>query len=121
MLWLHKNERSIFELINTSEYFIYRHVMTVYLQKTMKTILKASIAFIVLFAISCSKEINNKQSMATPVSANALAADTVHYIGEKYGGGIVYYVDNTGKHGFIAAIANQSAGITWNKDGINIS
>lgn len=38
---------------------------------------------------------------------------TTHYIGESYGGGIVFYVDGTGQHGLIAAPSNQSSGITW--------
>jgi len=36
-----------------------------------------------------------------------------HYIGESYGGGIVYYVYDSGQHGLIAATANQSTGIQW--------
>jgi hypothetical protein len=37
----------------------------------------------------------------------------VHYIGESYGGGIVFYVYDNGKHGLIAATADQSTGIRW--------
>ncbi|MBZ5856424.1 DUF1566 domain-containing protein [Flavihumibacter profundi] len=36
-----------------------------------------------------------------------------HYIGEHYGGGIVFYVDDKGQHGLIAATADQNQGITW--------
>ncbi|MEI7980501.1 MAG: hypothetical protein WCI71_02540 [Bacteroidota bacterium] len=36
-----------------------------------------------------------------------------HYIGESYGGGIVFYVYDNGQHGLIAAIADQSTGIRW--------
>lgn len=32
-----------------------------------------------------------------------------HFVGEKYGGGIVFYVDNSGQHGLIAATADVSA------------
>lgn len=39
---------------------------------------------------------------------------TVHFIGEKYGGGIVFYVYDNGQHGLIAATADQSTGIRWN-------
>lgn len=38
---------------------------------------------------------------------------TAHYIGESYGGGIVFYVYDNGQHGLIAATADQSAGIQW--------
>ena len=37
----------------------------------------------------------------------------VHYIGESYGGGIVFYVYDNGQHGLIAATADQSTGIRW--------
>lgn len=38
---------------------------------------------------------------------------TVHFIGERYGGGIVFYVYDNGQHGLIAATADQSTGIRW--------
>ena len=37
----------------------------------------------------------------------------VHTIGESYGGGIVFYVYDNGKHGLIAATSDQSTGIRW--------
>lgn len=30
-----------------------------------------------------------------------------HYIGESYGGGIIFWVDSSGQHGLVAAIADQ--------------
>ncbi len=36
-----------------------------------------------------------------------------HYVGQEYGGGIVFYLDDTGEHGLIAAKTDQSAGIRW--------
>ena len=36
-----------------------------------------------------------------------------HYIGESYGGGIVFYVYDNGQHGLIAATADQSTAIRW--------
>jgi hypothetical protein len=38
---------------------------------------------------------------------------TVHFIGENYGGGIVFYVYDNGQHGLIAATADQSTGVRW--------
>ena len=38
---------------------------------------------------------------------------TVHYIGERYGGGIVFHIYDNGQHGLIAATADNSAGIEW--------
>jgi hypothetical protein len=36
-----------------------------------------------------------------------------HYIGESYGGGIVFYVYDAGQHGLIAAISDQGEGIAY--------
>ena len=38
---------------------------------------------------------------------------TVHYIGESYGGGIVFYVYDNGQHGLISSTSNQSSSIKW--------
>jgi hypothetical protein len=38
---------------------------------------------------------------------------STHYIGEPYGGGIVFFVYDDGQHGLIAATADQSTGIRW--------
>lgn len=38
-------------------------------------------------------------------------------IGKRYGGGLVFYVNNTGKHGLIAAATDQSTGLQWYNDG----
>jgi hypothetical protein len=37
----------------------------------------------------------------------------MHYIGESYGGGKVFYVYDNGQHGLIAATADQSTGVVW--------
>ncbi|MBN1462901.1 MAG: DUF1566 domain-containing protein, partial [Paludibacteraceae bacterium] len=42
-----------------------------------------------------------------------VVSETPHSIGESYGGGIVFYVYDGGRHGLIAATADQSTGIRW--------
>jgi hypothetical protein len=37
----------------------------------------------------------------------------VHTLGETYGGGIVFYVYDGGKHGLIAATEDQGTGVSW--------
>jgi len=48
-------------------------------------------------------------------SWQAPAGPTPHFIGESYGGGIVFYVYDNGQHGLIAATADQNGGapIRW--------
>lgn len=36
-------------------------------------------------------------------------------IGQKYGGGIIFYIDKTGQHGLIASRFDQSCEATWGK------
>ena len=38
---------------------------------------------------------------------------TVHYIGENYGGGLVFYVYDNGQHGLIAPATDNSTGVQW--------
>ena len=42
----------------------------------------------------------------TTATAYIINLDIPHYIGELYGGGIVFYVDDTGKHGLICGLEN---------------
>lgn len=48
------------------------------------------------------------------VNVNTGGTNIVHTIGESYGGGIVFYVYDGGKHGLIAATSDQSTGVIWN-------
>ena len=40
-----------------------------------------------------------------------------HYVGESYGGGIVFYVYDNGLHGLIGATADQAGLVTWSANG----
>lgn len=42
-------------------------------------------------------------------------------IGQKYGGGIIIYIDSTGEHGLIAAPSDQSTGAEWGCEGKTIT
>ena len=48
---------------------------------------------------------SNKGKMSSPSAA--------HFIGERFGGGIVFYVSDKGLHGLIAATTDQNPGIPW--------
>jgi hypothetical protein len=56
-------------------------------------------------------------ALATPSSAtvesagNAVAQSSSFYIGQSYGGGIIFWIDGTGQHGLIAAASDQ--GYIW--------
>jgi len=42
-----------------------------------------------------------------------LTTSTTYFIGQSYGGGIIFYIDGTGKHGLIASATDQSTSISW--------
>jgi hypothetical protein len=46
------------------------------------------------------------------IQTTATAAN-IHYIGENYGGGKVFFVYDGGQHGLIAATSDQSTGMRW--------
>ena len=45
----------------------------------------------------------------------------LYSIGQTYGGGIIFYLDQTGEHGLIAAPADQSSGAEWGCAGTSVS
>ena len=47
-----------------------------------------------------------------PTGASGAGAP-IHYIGDRYQGGIIFWVDADGQHGLIAAKADQSNSIQW--------
>ncbi len=47
---------------------------------------------------------------ADPYVINAADQSPAHYIGELYGGGIIFWLDNTGEHGLIASLDDLDGG-----------
>jgi len=79
----------------------------------MKTIIKTGLAAILLLVISCTKE-----PLRTPHAANIQTKDNAsiktggHYIGEHYGGGVIFWINGKGQHGLIADIVDLGQA-TW--------
>ena len=55
-----------------------------------------------------------------PDGTTQTSASSAHFIGESYGGGIVFYVCTGGQHGLIAAVVDQSTGIQWDNGGYTL-
>ena len=56
--------------------------------------------------------ITGNGTTASPYIINSTSSgsgSSSHYIGELYGGGIVFYVDNTGQHGFIMSLTDVAS------------
>lgn len=43
----------------------------------------------------------------------AVAGSGIHYPGELYGGGVIFWVDHTGQHGLIVSMVDLSLGVYW--------
>lgn len=57
------------------------------------------------------------QLVSVPYALHAKTAENVtgldHYVGELYGGGVVFWVDHTGEHGLIASMFDLSTSQVW--------
>lgn len=57
------------------------------------------------------------QLLSVPYALHAKTAETItvacatHYVGELYGGGVVFWVDQTGNHGLICSMIDKGVGI----------
>jgi hypothetical protein len=54
------------------------------------------------------------------VNGNLNINPTSFYIGQSYGGGIIFYIDGTGQHGLISATSDQSTTVQWGCYGTTI-
>lgn len=66
----------------------------------MKTIPK--LILLLFLAISCTKSDLYSPYGSSFASEDAISTLATHYLGERFGGGIVFWLDSTGKHGMIA-------------------
>lgn len=77
----------------------------------MKTVIKLLSTTLLIAAISCTKEgIKTQSASATNES---LSTQTIYHIGEKHGGGIIFYLDSSKQHGLIAALSDQGTNVSW--------
>lgn len=57
--------------------------------------------------------ITGSGTTASPYVINASSGSAAHYVGELYGGGVVFWVDQTGQHGLIVSMIDLSTGQAW--------
>jgi hypothetical protein len=65
--------------------------------------------FLIIITVAFSfvnKDNRNTKSVNTPASA--------HTVGESFGGGVIFYIDNSGQHGLIAASSDQKKAKWYN-------
>jgi hypothetical protein len=77
----------------------------------MKSTIKTGFAAILL-AISCTKE--NKPIPSSTVALSEDNSVTAYYIGQHYGGGIIFYIDPAGQHGLVADTTDLGKFTWWN-------
>jgi len=56
----------------------------------------------------------NAGTPSTPIWTKLITSNgTTHYVGELFGGGIVFWIDNSGQHGLIVSLVDISTSSTW--------
>ncbi len=78
----------------------------------MKTSTKLISGILLCILFSCTKSIQDKSASASAGSVDMTTQVTYH-IGDNHGGGIIFYLDSTKKHGLIAAKTDQGTGVSW--------
>lgn len=73
-------------------------------------------ALLLVFTISCTKENLNKpaNSLSVTESSQSTVGDSI-FLGAKYEGGIIFWIDGTGEHGLIAAKENIGENVVWSQ------
>ncbi len=86
-----------------------------------KTTYTCLIACLFAISISCNKEATLTSSQSLPTSSEKVSQPAVKYfIGEQFGGGIIFYLDKSGKHGLISSSADLEEPAPWSrKDTLN--
>ena len=72
-----------------------------------KNIIKSAVVVILVLS-ACKKE-----STSLSTSDQSEVSVKVHYIGERFGGGIIFYLDSTGQHGLIASLEDPEEPSVW--------
>ena len=82
----------------------------------MKTTMKTGLATLVLLlTFSCKKELLNGSTSAISQTQDEVSIKTEgHYIGERFGGGVIFWIDSTGLHGLIADTVDLGNFAWWN-------
>jgi len=73
----------------------------------MNTVIKTGLAACMLVAISCKKEtLPNPPEASAKTENNTAARTTAHFIGKRFGGGIIFWLNTTKDRGLIADTAD---------------
>jgi hypothetical protein len=75
----------------------------------LKTAIISTLVCFTIFTVSCSKQV---EQLSTATSTES-AITTSHFIGEHFGGSIIFYLNNTGEHGIIATEQDLEEPAVW--------
>lgn len=85
-----------------------------------KNIHACIISCLLVVSTSCNKETEVTSSPVLRSSSDDLSLSGKHFIGEHFGGGIIFYLDQSGNHGLIAASQDFHEPESWShKDALN--
>lgn len=64
-----------------------------------------------LLRVSYNSIVLSVERMEVAIAKQSLQG--AHYVGELYGGGVVFYVDHTGNHGLICSMVDVGSSVAW--------
>lgn len=73
----------------------------------------ASISILFVLTLGASMALKSNNHDFSIESFPPTNKDTFHTIGEKFGGGIVFYITDSGRHGLIAATEDVKTRLSW--------
>ena len=74
-----------------------------------------------LYYVTAYATNSNGTTYSTPITFTTSTTSSTFSVGQVYGGGIIFYVDNTGQHGLISSTSDQSASIQWYNGGYTVT
>jgi hypothetical protein len=85
-----------------------------------KNIYPCIITCLLVISTSCDKETELTSTDLQSSSVGSSQTSAKHFIGEHFGGGIIFYLDQSGKHGLIASPVDREEPSVWSrKDTLN--
>ena len=86
-----------------------------------KNIYTHIVTCLLIISTSCNKETEVTSTQVSQSSSGDLnQASVKHFVGEHFGGGVIFYLDQSGKHGLITTAADFEEPSVWSwKDMLN--
>jgi len=86
----------------------------------MTRLTKTGLAACMLLAISCTKEVQINPDVVNTTANARIAATTAHFVGKRFGGGIIFWLNKTKDGGLIADTADLQPAMWFNGTALQV-